>query len=309
MKTKRHTTKRPIQKRERYWQKDTEKAYYHLIVKTFENTPGNFTFAFSDSHKKKLEDMLWRLDTIYLVDVVSYCIMSNHVHIILVRDNKADVNMSLKEAAIRYQNYYKLAEPPNPRSFEVKNFRKRINSISEFMRDFQRQFTWWYNHRDVVGREGSLWANAFKSVVLKSKKALVECMKYVELNPLRAKMVNNISEYRYSSWGHIVRNDEIGRKLRGRIIENLSYMMGEAAEQQSDKKIFLSYAGDLEALAVEVGQNKDIKRIDPYNQEFLLSKCEHWNKLKIISGEDVLTGIGKGHRKPKIINFTPKPQE
>ncbi len=296
-------------KRERYWQKDTEKAYYHLMVKTFENTPGNSAFPFSDSHKKKLEDMLWRLDNIYLVDVVSYCIMSNHVHIILVRDNKADEKMTLKEAAIRYQHYYKLADPPNSRSFEVKNFRKRINSISEFMRDFQRQFTWWYNHRQIEGRKGSLWGNPFKSVVLKSHKALLECMKYVELNPLRAKMVDNISEYRYSSWGHIVHNDAIGKKLRGRIIENLCYMMGEAAEQQSDKEIFLSYAGDLEALAVEVSQNKDIKRIDPYNQEFLLSKCDHWSQLKIISGEDVLTGIGHGQRRPKRIGFTPKPQE
>ncbi len=295
---------KPIKdKRQRYWQKDTDQAYYHIMTKVIDNTPGNLNFAFGETHKKKLEEMLWRLDNIYLVNVVSYCIMSNHVHIILVRDNQADKKMSLKEAALRYQNYYKLAEPQDGRSYQVKNFRKRINNISEFMRDFQRQFTWWYNHNQVEDRTGTLWNRAFKSVCLKSRKAFVECMKYVELNPLRAKMVNSLADYRYSSWHHIVRNDEIGKKLHARIIENLRYMMGEIAEQQTDKEVFLGYAGDLEALAVEVAKNKEIKRIDPYSREYLLSQCKHWSRLKSIGGEDVLTGISHGRRRPRTVEF------
>ncbi len=171
------------------------------------------------------------------------------------------------------------------------------------MRDLQRQFTWWYNHNQIEQRKGSLWNKGFINVTLKSRKAFVECMKYVELNPVRAKMVSTPGDYRYSSWGHIVRNDWIGRKLQERIISHLRYMMGEQAEQLSDREVFLGYAGDLEALGLLVAENKDIKRIDQYAQKFLLEQCEYWWKLKIISGEDVLTGIGHGQRRPFEVEF------
>ncbi len=292
------------EKRERYWQKDTDRSYYHLIAKVFENTPGNQEYAFGELQKIKLEEMLWRLDSIYLTEVVSYCIMSNHIHIVLMRDNKADVNMSLKEAALRYQSYYNLAETPDARTFEVKKFRKRINNVSEFMRDLQRQFTWWYNHRQQLKRKGSLWGKGFKNVTLKSYKAFVECMKYVELNSVRGKMVKTPGEYKFSSWGHIVRNDLTGRKLRTRIISHLRYMMGHQSFQLNDHQVFLGYAGDLEALGVLVSGNKDIKRVDPYAKSYLLQQCEYWTKLKLISGEDVLIGEGHGRRRPTKIEFT-----
>ncbi len=299
----------PKEKRQRYWQKDTERAYYHLIAKVVENTPGNFAYAFNDTQKQKLEQMLWRLDSVYLTEVVSYCIMSNHIHIVLMHDNKADEKLSMKEAALRYQNYYKLAEMPDARSTEVSHFRKRINNVSEFMRDLQRQFTWWYNHKQGINRKGSLWNKGFINVTLKSRKAFVECMKYVELNAVRGKMVHTPGDYRFSSWGHIVKNDGIGKKLQSRVIAHLRYMMGEEASLQSDREVFLGYAGDLEALGILVAENKDIKHIDPYTRTYLLAQCEHWTRLKIISGEDTLVGVGHGGRRPRTVDFKAPEQE
>ena len=289
--------------RSRFWDEENDQSYYHLIVKVVENTPGNFEYAFDSSHKKKLEEMIWRLDGLYLMEVVSYCVMSNHVHIIMARNNKAHEEMSLKTAAERYQAYYKLKSKPDARSHEVRKFRKRINSISEFMRDLQRQFTYWYNNNQEKKRQGSLWNCRFKSVLLKSLKALSECMKYVELNPVRAKMSRNPASYAFSSWAHIVQNDDIGRLLRSRILKHLKYMIGQEAELMSDEEIFLNYAGDLESLGYEVAENKEVKRIDPYIREFLLSKCEHWTQLKAIGGEDILVGESNGRRRPTIVKF------
>jgi REP element-mobilizing transposase RayT len=287
----------------RYWEKDIERSYYHLIAKVVENTPGNFAYAFGDSHKMKLEEMLWRLDEMYLLEVVSYCIMSNHVHIIVARKNKAHIEMSLKEAAIRYQKHYKLKYLPDARSTAVRNFRYRINNISAFMSDLQKQFAWWFNFKMTEKRKGNLWKAKFKSVHLKSRKALVECMKYVELNPVRAKLTENPGSYGFSSWGHIVKNDYIGKKLRQRIIEHLRYMMEEKSDYLSDAEVFLGYAGDLEALNVVVSENKNIKRIDPFYREYLLTKCDYWTELKVIGGEENLVGEGHGRRRPKIVEF------
>ncbi len=293
-----------VRDQSRYWQNDTEKSYYHLIVKVYENTPGNVVYPFNFSQKCKLEEMLWRLDDFYLTEVVSYCLMDNHAHIILVRDNQAHLKMGLKEVALRYQEYYELDFTPDARSAVVKNFRKRLNSVSEFMRDFQRQFAWWYNRNLPEKRAGSLWGRCFKSVVLKSRKAFVECMKYVELNPVRAKMVAKLGDYSFSSWGHIVRGDKIGKKLQLRLVENLRYMMGKEAEFLSDREVFLAYAGNLIALGVAVAENKEVKRIDSFSREYLLAKCDYWQSLKSIGGEDILIGEGKGRRRPKIFKFT-----
>jgi hypothetical protein len=79
--------------------------------------------------------------------------------------------------------------------------------------------------------------------------------------------------------------------------------MGQEADYQSDAEVFLGYAGDLEALGVSTSENKNIKRIDPYYREYLLSQCEHWTKLKVIGGEDVLMGIGHGRQRPKVLEF------
>ena len=182
---------REVRDQSRYFNEESSIAYYHLIAKVIEHTPGNYVYAFDDGHKKKLEDLLWELDNLYLMEVVSYCIMSNHVHIVLARDNSAHERIKLTDVALKYQYYYKLKFAPDARSSEVKKFRKRLNSISSFMKDFQFKFTWWFNYNQAVKRRGSLWNRRFKSVVLKSPKALAECMKYVELNPLRAKMTKN----------------------------------------------------------------------------------------------------------------------
>ncbi len=292
-----------VRDQSRYWQKDTEKAYYHLVVKVFENTPGNYAYAFNETNKQELESLLWRLDNFYLPNVISYCLLDNHAHIIMARDNKAEQKMTLKEAARRYQVYYNLSEIPDARSSEVKKFRKRLNSISDFMRDFQRQFAAKYNLNLPEKRGGSLWGKTFKSVALKSVRALLECMKYVELNPVRAKIVQAPGDYKFSSWGHIVKNDYFGKKLRARIVESLRYMMGEQAEQLADNQIFLNYAGDLEALGILVAENKNIKEIDPFAKKFLLEKCKHWSQLKHIGGEDVLSGVGYGGRRPITVEF------
>ena len=57
---------------------------------------------------------------------------------------------------------------------EVRKFKRRLNDLSEFMRDFQRRFTFWYNNQFPERRRGSLWNPKFKSVVLASGQALAD---------------------------------------------------------------------------------------------------------------------------------------
>ena len=287
----------------RYFNETTKKAFYHLIIRVPEHVKGQNGFAFEEEEKEYLENLLLHLQSIYLFELVSYCIMSNHVHLILARDNEAHINLSLKETAVRFQTYYALKEPPDARSAKVRKFRIRLNNISEFMRDYQRRFTFWYNKKFEGGRKGSLWHPRFKSVALTSKRALVECMKYIELNPVRAKMVNHPSIYPYCSYHHLCKDNQRGCYLKEMIVKNIRHLSEDGMKKSTDKQVFKEYTDDLEVLAYFVTSNKDIKKVDPYVKAHLLNSCQLWSRLKIIKGDDSLYGIGHGLINPRTVEF------
>jgi putative transposase len=283
----------------RYFDEESKVAFYHIIIKVSERTDLNSAYAFDDSQKLYFEKLMHRLEAIYLIDIPAYCIMSTHVHIIVAHQKDLDKELSLKEIAQRFQNYYKLKAAPDARSQKVHKFRKRLNNISELMWDLQRRFTYWYNNQYEVRRTGSLWNPSYKSIALKSGKALADCMKYVELNSVRAKMVQLPDQYRFCSWSHICKNDSWGKYHRGLIKKYLRYFYHELPGD----KVFINYAGDLETLCLYVKDNKNIKRIDPYLQAFLLKRCDLWCKLKVIGGEEPLYGTGYGDKRPKTVLF------
>ena len=288
----------------RFYNDKTKKAFYHLIIRVPEHTKGQNGFAFEDKDKDYLENLLFRLESIYLFEIASYCIMSNHVHLILARNNKAHIDLSLKETAERMQIYYDLKERPDARNAKVRKFRIQLNNISEFMRDYQRRFTFWYNKNVDGGRKGSLWHPRFKSVALTSRRALVECMKYVELNPVRAKMVRHPSLYNYCSYSHICNDDQRGSYLKEIIIKNIRHLSDDGEKNLGDQQVFKWYTNDLEILAYFVAENKNIKNVDPYIKAHFLNSCKLWSRLKTIGGDDSLTGIGHGGIQPREIEFT-----
>jgi hypothetical protein len=70
---------------------------------------------------------------------------------------------------------------------EWERFRQRLFDVSELMRNIQSSFARWYNRS--YDRRGRFWADRFKSVFLETETAVLDCMLYVELNPVRAGLV------------------------------------------------------------------------------------------------------------------------
>ena len=77
-------------------------AYYHLITRSVGTSADR---PFGDAEKKKLVDLLHELDQFYAVEVLSYSIMSNHLHICVYAPTEKP---SAKEAASRYNAYHKV---------------------------------------------------------------------------------------------------------------------------------------------------------------------------------------------------------
>ena len=68
------------------------------------------------------------------------------------------------------------------------------------MREIKVGFARYYNRRH--NRRGYFWGDRFKSVIVDKGETLVNCLAYIDLNPLRAGLVDRPEEYRWNSLGY-----------------------------------------------------------------------------------------------------------
>ncbi len=174
--------------------KDTFVHVYNRVA----GVPGDFPFG--PAEKEHFINRLKRLDKFYTIDVVAYQVMSNHFHIILHVPTEIPSN---EETAARYKEYYKgkgkrVLDPESEKCAEIAH---RLRDISFFMHSLEHPFSSWFNRTRSVRRRGALWAGRFKNTVLESGKAVWDCLKYIEMNPVRAGMVEDAADYRFCSWG------------------------------------------------------------------------------------------------------------
>ena len=74
----------------------------------------------------------------------------------------------------------------------------QANGISSMMQALGRRYVRHFNY--TYQRTGTLWEGRFKSCVVDAENYLLACMRYIELNPVRANMVSRPEEYRWSSY-------------------------------------------------------------------------------------------------------------
>ena len=72
------------------------------------------------------------------------------------------------------------------------------HGMPHLMQDLGRKYVRYINH--TYRRTGTLWEGRYKSSLIDSDAYLLTCMRYIELNPVRARMVEHPGEYRWSSY-------------------------------------------------------------------------------------------------------------
>jgi hypothetical protein len=82
--------------------------------------------------------------------------------------------------------------------------REKLSNLSEFVREIKVGFTRYYNKRH--NRRGYFWGDRFKSVIVEKGETLINCLAYIDLNPLRAGLVDRPEEYRWNSLGYHIQS-------------------------------------------------------------------------------------------------------
>jgi REP element-mobilizing transposase RayT len=195
-----------------------EYGSFHIISRIVDRN-GLFTIAEKDYFLALIE----RLAIGFFIRIHAFCIMGNHFHI-LATGMESEAQVATKEELFRRYKlmYGKEAEPPQgsydscgniiPDDDEgIERLRSRLGSVSRFVQELKQAFSRWYNKRHE--RKGYLWGGRYKGVIVYHGEAQLICSSYIDLNPVRAGIVNLPGDYRWSSLGMRLRSPVRAGKL------------------------------------------------------------------------------------------------
>jgi REP element-mobilizing transposase RayT len=178
-------------------------------------------FAFEPDDKEQFRIYMRMMENFSGCRVLSYCVMCSHFHILLEVPPRAKAALTDGQLLQRLGGLYSKAfvatvakELADARQVVAQGlaadgeayvqriherFTYRMHDLSEFMKTLLQRFTRWHNAR--TQRRGNLWEETFKSVVVEDGLASKTMAAYIDLNPVRAGMVTDPAEYRWSSYG------------------------------------------------------------------------------------------------------------
>jgi len=176
-------------------------------------------FLLKGQEKERLLDLIRELSAIFFIHIHTYCIMSNHYHLVLSARNKEVMQASQEELMARYARLRgdPDATPPSagvctldgtirPDSDGgIERLRRRLGDPARFMQELNQRFSLWYNLRNE--RRGAFWNGRFHSVLLGDPRAQLVGSAYVDLNPVRAGLVSWSEAYRWCGLGSLHRGE------------------------------------------------------------------------------------------------------
>lgn len=197
--------------------------YYHItcrcVRRAFLCGVDSYTGQDYDHRRGWIEDNLLELTSVFAIDVAAYAVMSNHYHLVLRIDNEAARSWSMCEVLQRWTRLFNgsmiaqrylagasLGEAELEVLDElVEKYRRRLMSVSWLMRILNESIARRANQEDNC--KGKFFEGRFKSQALLDEAALLSCMAYVDLNPIRAKMATTPEASDYTSVQARIRQD------------------------------------------------------------------------------------------------------
>ena len=109
---------------------------------------------------KKYLEILRHYKKKYNFKLYAYCLMPNHIHLVV------DI--------------------------------RKTSELAKIMQGLTQTYTVWFNNK--YNKVGRLWQGRFKSMLIQKDKYLIDCLRYIELNPVTADITSSPADYSWSSW-------------------------------------------------------------------------------------------------------------
>ncbi len=176
--------------------KSPDAAHYHLFNRAG-GPPDYFPFRDPAVARK-----FWQLFEFYLqvycCRLIAFELMGNHFHAIVFFQQLIWLGMQelRRRAQLRWGKRWK-RETANWQAEDWQQFNRNLFDVSKFMHHVECEFSKWFNRR--TGRRGHFWAGRYKNPELLDQQALQDTTLYVELNAVRAGLVQRPEQWKMGS--------------------------------------------------------------------------------------------------------------
>lgn len=179
----------------------------------------------------------------YRVAIHAWVFMTNHVHLLVTPETKDGVSKMMQSLGRRYVRYFS------------------------------------YTHE----RTGTLWEGRFKSCVIDAEDYLFICQRYIELNPVRAKMVDKPEDYAWSSF----KVNALGQKATLWTPHSSYQALGKSPTERANRYKAM-FVWQLESVTL-------LKVRQSLNQGMVLGDCEFKQQIERLSGRRTIP-LARGPR-------------
>ena len=196
-----------------------ESYTYHVMSRTCGGE-----VLFDDVEKEALRRLLWKMAEFSGLRLVTYCIMGNHFHA-LVEVPKREIWLERFAGDGGEERLYAHLRTLYSREFvgllkqemeelrklgmdtlalaKLESIKKRFCDLSIFVKEVKERYSRWFNKRHE--RKGTLWMDRYKSVMVEGKGEPLHTMAaYIDLNPVRAGLVEDPKDYRWCGYAEAV---------------------------------------------------------------------------------------------------------
>ncbi len=228
-------------------------GYYHCISRIVDRQ-----FLFGDTEREQFVDFMREYEAFCGVRILTYCIMSNHFHILVEVPKRPEVLPS-PEVLVRQlgqlsghvnvgtviQRIEMLRNSKADKELEeyLESFWARMWDVSAFMKLLKQRYTQWYNSQK--GRKGTLWEERFKSVLVDGCGEVLGTMAaYIDLNPVRAGILEDPADYRWSGYGEASAGSRRAMEGLRRVVaavERLDPAAGQGAKSREADEVLSRY--------------------------------------------------------------------
>ena len=202
-------------------------AVYHCMTRTV-----NGERLLDDVARETLRKQLWQIADYCGLEIITYALMTNHFHVLVRVPQKSPLTDA--ELIRRYRVLYPKPTKYQTAKFEVIQAQLKTNSaeaeawrerqmammgdLSPFMKLVKQRFSVWYNRTHQ--RYGTLWSERFKSVLVEGKSGVLRTIAaYIDLNPVRAGLVDDPKDYRFCGYAEAVAGRQIAQNGLARLVE------------------------------------------------------------------------------------------
>jgi len=198
---------------------------YHITSRVVEKR-----FIFKDRERAKFLKLAKDFAVFSGFELVSWCLMSNHFHLLVrvpVQDVEAISDEEMIDRLSRILSPVRLnklvaslnhSPDPEIRRGVLESFRKRIGHLPNYVKAVKQEFTQWFNF--VQRREGTLWERRYHSTIIEDTGGghPKSCLNgageiarivasYIDMNPVRANVEADPKDSDWSSYGAALRGD------------------------------------------------------------------------------------------------------